>query len=68
VTFEEVTTRVTDHREPGVPKGSSGMELGAVLVPSPLVVTCRTSSGSIDIVVSPANVAIVEGFFWKMTG
>jgi hypothetical protein len=36
-------------------------------MPSPIVVTCSTSSGSLDIVLSPKHVVIVERFFRGMT-
>jgi hypothetical protein len=67
VTIDDVSHRQADDREPGVQIGSSGMEPGAILIPTPIVVTCTTSSGSLDMIVSPADVAIVDGFFQKMT-
>ena len=68
VAIDELTHRQADHREPGVHPGSTGLEFGATLVPSPIVVTCTTSSGRLDVVVAPADVAIVRGILQKMRG
>jgi hypothetical protein len=65
-TVHEVTS--DGDREPDVHTKSPSTESGAVLMPSPVTVTCITSSGRLGIVVSPSDVAIVTGFLQMMTG
>jgi hypothetical protein len=60
--IESVWTRPPDEREPpGVPKG--GKMYGALQMPACVVVTCRTPSGSIDLVVPGADIPLVVGYF-----
>ena len=65
VTVDAVSSRPANQREPSVECGNG--EQGKILMPSPIVVTCSTSSGSLDIVLSPKHVVIVERFFRGMT-
>jgi hypothetical protein len=59
--IESVWTRPADDREPGVKKG--GQMYGAVQIPTCVVVTCQTPSGSIDLVVPQSDVTLVVGYF-----
>jgi hypothetical protein len=65
VTVDAVTSRPADHREPSV-KWSGG-EQGEFVVPRPIVLNLTTSCGSLDIVLSPRHIAIVESHFRGMT-
>jgi len=56
-----VDTRPADHREPRVNKG--GKAFGVVGIPTFVVVTCSTPSGSLDLVVPSADLPLVAGFF-----
>jgi hypothetical protein len=59
--IESVWTRPADEREPGVKKG--GQMYGVVNIPACYVVTCRTPSGSIDLVIAGSDVPLVAGYF-----
>jgi hypothetical protein len=63
--IEEVHTRPANHQEGGV---QGAMDPGAILKPTSIVVTCRTPSGTLDLVVAPGDIAIVMGFFQRMPG
>lgn len=61
ITVLSVTSRGADERERNVKKG--GKAFGIVQVPTFEVVTCTTSSGSVDFVVPAADGALVFNFF-----
>ena len=56
-----ISTRSADYREPNVKKG--GKAFGVLPVPAFVVVTCNTTSGSMDLVVPAADVPLVTSYF-----
>jgi hypothetical protein len=58
-----VTSRPADEREPNIKKG--GRAIGVLVVPRFFVVTCKTKSGEIDLVVPSVDEPLVAMFFRK---
>lgn len=60
VTIDSIGARLPDHREPFVNR--DGKAIGVLAVPGFIVLTCRTASGILDLVVPAVDQPLVEGY------
>lgn len=65
-TLTSVTSRVADHREPGIKNG--GRARGVIAIPAFSVVSCIADVGVVDLVVPSVDEGLVAGYFKKRVG